>query len=145
MNDWRSTGRLHKMQTSPERIFWKLFYKAIGMLEPGNKLLIAHRRMFESEQPRYFVGEVVAYDAGLVKLEGYSFARDNMMAGAFLRKDDIRIKIVAIVSGTFIVYQLPDPTDVHQVRFEASEGGLVLTDGDVLNMNLTEMVHSGRI
>lgn len=115
------------------------------MLEAGNKLLVAHRRMFESEQPRYFVGEVVTYDSGIVKLAGYSFARDNMSQGGFIRKEDARIKIVAIVSGTFIVYQLPDQTDVQKVRFEATEGDLRLTDGNVLNMNLTESVHSGRI
>ncbi len=115
------------------------------MLEAGEKLLVAHRRMFESEQPRYFVGEVVAYDSGIVKLAGYSFVRDNMSQGAFVRKNDARIKIVAVVSGTFIVYQLPDQTDVQQVRFESIDGDLRLTDGNVLNMNLTELVHSGRI
>ena len=115
------------------------------MLESGNKLLVAHRRMFESEQPRYFVGEVVTYDAGIVKLAGYSFARDNMSDGGFLRKDDARIKIVAISSGTFIVYQLPDQTAVEKVHFEATDGDLRLTDGNVLNMNLTELVHAGRI
>lgn len=115
------------------------------MLEAGNKLLVAHRRLFESEQPRYFVGEVVAYEAGIVKLAGFSFARDNMAQGGFIRKDDARIKIVAIVSGTFIVYQLPDQTDIQQVRFEATEGDLQLIDGKTLTMNLTELVHAGRI
>ncbi len=115
------------------------------MLEAGNKLLVAQRRMFPAEQPRYFVGEVVAFDSGLVKLVGFSFARDNMSEGAYIRKDDVRIKIVAIVSGTFIVYQLPDQTDIQQVRFESNEGDLRLTDGNLLNMNLTETVHSGQI
>ena len=115
------------------------------MLETGNKILIAHRRMFESEQPRYFIGEVVAYAAGMVKVHGYSYARDVMRTGVFMRKDDLLTKIVAISSGAFIVYQLPEQTDIHQIRFDLSEGKLSLMDGDSVIMNLTESVHAGRL
>jgi hypothetical protein len=32
------------------------------LLEQGNKLLVTHRRLFEGDLPRFFVGEVEAYE-----------------------------------------------------------------------------------
>ncbi|MCA9132084.1 MAG: hypothetical protein KDA45_02980 [Planctomycetales bacterium] len=114
------------------------------MLEPGNKLLVAHRRMFEKEDARYFVGEVVAYDQGIVKIAGFSFVRDAM-SGNFIRKNDPRTKIVSLVSGAYIFYQLPEATDILQVRLASHDMELELTDGLTLHMNLTEQVHRGEI
>jgi len=107
------------------------------MLEAGDKVLIAHRRLFEKDQPRCFVGSVLAYDAGLVKVHGYSFAR-NLMSGALLRKDDTRTRILSILSGSFLVYQLPKETKLDQVHFEMRGTESFLTDGGSLTMNMSE-------
>ncbi|MEX2490545.1 MAG: hypothetical protein WD425_02165 [Nitrospirales bacterium] len=40
------------------------------MIEQGEKLFIAHRRLFEKDTPRFFVGEVQAYEAGIAKGKG---------------------------------------------------------------------------
>ena len=114
------------------------------MLEAGNKVLISHRRLFANDEPRCFVGEVVSYADGLVKVQGYSFVRD-LMQGVFLRKEDLRTKIISISSGSLLVYQLPDDTDVAAVKFETHEAELVLTDGKTLHMNMAEHPHRGQI
>ena len=114
------------------------------LLEPGNKLMVAHRRLFEKDAPRFFVGEVLAYQDGIVKLRGYSFVRD-ISSGRLLRKDDPRTKLVALASGSCIVYQLPDPVDVASVEIEWSHRDLLLkADGGVI-MDLAELPHDGRI
>jgi hypothetical protein len=114
------------------------------MLEVGTKLLISHRRLFEKDQPRCFVGEVSAYSAGIVKVTGYSFVRDPLR-GDFIRKNDPRTKIISITSGAFLVYQLPDETDIECLTFEPHDADILLTDGKTLRMNMTEKPHGGQI
>jgi len=114
------------------------------ILEPGNKLLAAHRRLFENDEPRFFVGEVVAFDAGFAKVKGYSFVRD-VMGGTFIRKDDLRTKLLSIASGAFLMYQLPDDVDIDCVGFESHDAELILTDGKTLKMNMAEQPHRGQI
>ena len=69
------------------------------MLIKGDKILISHRRLFKDDAPRFFVGEVVAYDTGIVKLKGFSFAWDYT-GGSFVKKDEPRIKIVSLSAGS---------------------------------------------
>ena len=114
------------------------------MLENGNKLLVAHRRLFQSEQPRYFLGEVIAYEAGLAKVRGFTFVRD-VMESFFIRKDDLRTKFISLTSAATIVYQLPDDTDVAAARFQFEDSELTLNDGKNLKMNMTEGAHQGHI
>ncbi len=114
------------------------------MLQSGEKLLLAHRRLFERDEPRYFVGSVDVCEGAVIKVTGYSFVRD-ISSGGVLRKDDPRTKIVSVSSGALLVYQLPDQTDVASVRFTMQDGELILTDGARLQMNMTELPHCGHI
>lgn len=40
------------------------------ILTQGSKVLICHRRLFEEDQPRLFVGIADAYEDGLAKVAG---------------------------------------------------------------------------
>ena len=113
------------------------------ILKPNDRILLVHRRLFEEDEVRYFIGAVDAYDGGVVKASGYSFMRDNL-TGKILRKSDPRTKIVSIVSGGFLAYQLPDETNVDAVHFIEVDKVMVLTDGGSLRMNLTELPHAGK-
>ena len=111
------------------------------MLEQGDKILIVHRRLFEKDTPRFFVGEVQAYEVGLAKVKGYTFVKD-IFSGSMQKKPDLRTKIMSIVSGTFMVYQLPITVLLDSVRFEMDQDGvLVLTDDGGFSMDVAESVH----
>ena len=112
------------------------------MLQPGNKVLIAHRRMFKDDSPRFFVGEVLCYDSGVVKLNGFSFSWDYT-DGNLVKKNQARIKIVSLSAGTVFAYQLPDETNVDEVRFESKFGTTMLTDGTGLDMDMAEWQRQG--
>ena len=56
-------------------------------LGSNDKLLIAHRRLFEKDEPRYFVRVVEGYDNGVVAVTGFSFVRD-MIGGGVIQMDD---------------------------------------------------------
>jgi hypothetical protein len=114
------------------------------ILKPGDKVFITHRRMYEKDEPRYFVGEVIAYDAGIMKVGGFSFVRD-LGTGLVIRKDEPRVKILSISSYAFLIYELPPNSDIAAVTFAREDGKIVLTDGRHLSMNLAEHPRDGHL
>ncbi len=111
------------------------------ILSEESNVLIAHRRLFDSDSPRIFIGKVEAYESGIVRVNGHTWLRDTF-SGSYVKKEDQRTKILSIASGTLIVYVLPATTQLARVRFESTpEGHLFLKDGAALKMDLTEALH----
>ena len=108
------------------------------MLKEGDKVLVAHRRLFRGDAAHYFAGRVDAYDAGLVKVTGHSYVRDPV-TGGMIEKTEPRTKILALASGTLIVYQLPDATVLDRLEFKWEDGRVSASDGNGFMMNLGEM------
>lgn len=111
------------------------------MLEQGDKLLAVHRRLFEKDTTRFFLGEVQAYEAGIVKVKGYTFVKD-LFSGHLNKKPELRTKILSVTSGTFFVYQLPRTVRLDSATFRLDqEGGMALTDDGGFSMDMSEAVH----
>jgi hypothetical protein len=108
------------------------------LLAPGDKLAVAHRRLFAEDKLRWFIGAVDAYEQGIVRVTGYTWVQD-VFAGAFVRKDRPTTKLLSLFSGGLLVYVLPTSARVEDVRFESQRDGSVwLTDGDDLQIDMTE-------
>ena len=107
------------------------------LLKSGDKVLIVHRRLFENDRGRYFVGTIEEYEGGVASVTGYTFVREEM-GGEILRKGDRRTKIVPISSGTFLVYRLPAEFAVDETKIQPQENRLMLLDGHGFEMNLSE-------
>lgn len=114
------------------------------ILAEGDSLLIAHRRLFDKDDSRFFVGKVVAYDSGLVKVQGHSFVRD-VISGRVIEKAEPRTKIFSLTSGTLIVYQLPASACLESFVLVADEGRLRATDRKSFTMNLADHAQGGRL
>ena len=109
------------------------------MFKPGDKLFVSHRRLFPDDEPRFFAGRVIAYEAGLAKVSGHAWVRERVR-GEFGRKPDERIKVVPLGSGAVIVYQLPDAVDLGSLKLETRKHHFLLTDGSGFAMDLTDRV-----
>ena len=107
------------------------------VLKAGNRILVVHRRLFEGDIARFFLGVVDAYEAGLARVTGFTFVREAL-EGKVLRKPEARTKILSLSSGTLIVYSLPDDLAIENVHIRAGDGKLVLTDGGSFDINLAE-------
>ena len=107
------------------------------ILKPGDKVLIVHRRLFESDRGRFFLGTIEEYEDGVASVTGYTIVRESL-DGQYLRKDDLRTKIVSMASGTFIVYRLASEFAVEQAQIEPRDNRLMLLDGRGFEMNLSE-------
>lgn len=111
------------------------------ILEPGNHILVVHRRLFEKDRGRFFVGAVEAYEQGIVKTHGYTWVLDTFH-GTIVKKEDSRTKIFSLSAGTLIIYVLPDSTDLRLLKIDYDrEGRIKISDGKELNLDLSEGVH----
>lgn len=109
------------------------------ILPVGAKLLICHRRLYAEDNPRYFFGEVEMYSEGIAKVNGYSWARDQV--SGFRRKSGRRTKLIAPASGSLIVYEIPADVDIENVRIEQPDvHSVIAADGAGFKMDLAERV-----
>ncbi len=107
------------------------------LLKEGDTIFVAHRRLFENDELRFFVGRVDAYEEGVIKVTGRSYVRD-VIGGRMIEKADKRTKILSLSSGTLLVYQIPEAVTLDALKFVDEEGRLSLADGKDFTMNLTE-------
>lgn len=109
----------------------------------GTKVLIAHRRLFEGDHGRYFVGVIEGYEAGIARVDGYSWSRDGY-DGTYHRKEDLRTKIVSITSGSVICYQLPSNVHLDSFRIVTKKTKILACDDREFEMDLSEgVLHKG--
>ena len=108
-------------------------------LQPGDNVLLSHRRLYVDDKSRFFVGTVLAFSEtnGLLKVEGFSISQPT--AGThFVKKISANAKIVSLTSGTVIVYQLPEIVDVTKAILVFKNGQTLLEDGNGVSIDLTE-------
>ncbi len=110
------------------------------ILDPGSKVLVVHRRLFENDGSRFFFGVVDAYEQAIAKVTGYSWTL-NQIDGTFLSNQEKRTKIFALSSGTLIVYELPRSIDISKMKLEYTTDGSIFLKGPDFQMNLTEREH----
>ena len=114
------------------------------LLNTGEKIFVAHRRLFEKDSTRFFVGVVDGYEAGVIRTTGHSYVRDNI-SGAMLEKADERTKLFSIASGTLLCYVLPGDVELSSLRFVERDGRLMLLDGKELAINLADSSRNGLV
>jgi hypothetical protein len=108
------------------------------VVEPGEKLFIVTRRLFEGDLRRHFVGEVKAIAESTVRLEGYTFDFDAG-SGKFVRGGR-RGRIFSFGDNSLIIITIPKDADLDKVshRFSDKGGGRVLSDGKTFELHASE-------
>lgn len=111
------------------------------LLETGTTVLVAHRRLFENDRSRFFVGRVDAYEGGIARITGYTWIQDGFTGALIGRIDGPRTKLISLSSGALLVYALPTiAPDAIQFKHDA-KGRLWLTDGAEFRLELSEGFH----
>ena len=108
------------------------------LLNPGEKIHVIHRRHFEKDPRRHFVGQVESYENGIARASGCVFVVDDLNKHMFVKRPDRRIKLLPIVSGDVIVNILPQHLDLDQVHYQLKDRALLVTDGDSWSMDVKE-------
>ncbi len=108
------------------------------VIEPGDKLLVSHRRLFAEDHPRYFTGLVEACEDGFARVTGHSWVREQLR-GTMMEKCDLRTKVIALGSSGLMIYMLPRGTDLDALHIEEGDHHSAwLTDGADLHMDLSD-------
>ena len=108
------------------------------VLQKGEKIHVIHRRYFEKEPQRHFVGLVEAYDAGVARVTGHVFAVDSVKF-VFFRRPDIRTRLIAIASGDVLVNIMPSEVDLEKIVYQQDKKFLRVTDGKKWHLDISEL------
>jgi len=109
-----------------------------ALLKTGDKILIVHRKLFDRDSTRFFIGKIDACSDGLCQVTGHTWLKDPG-TGMLLKKEDLRSKMIAVGSSTLLFYKLPEESNLDQIKFTHEKDGRVwLSDGGKLKMDLTE-------
>jgi hypothetical protein len=109
-----------------------------AILSPGEKIHAIHRRQFDKDPSRHFVGQIESYQDGVARTVGYVFVVDDLNKHMFVKRPDRRTKLIPVASGEVIVNVLPEKVDLDQVRYELKDRSLHVTDGDSWSMDVKE-------
>ena len=109
-----------------------------AILSPGEKVHLIHRRRFDHEPHRHFVGVIDAFSEGLMRVTGHVYAVDPVTLD-FRRRAELRTRVVSVVSGEVIVNVLPTSVNLDAVRYKQEPGALRVTDGSDWHLDLSEV------
>ena len=107
------------------------------LIDKGDLLLVAHRRLYPGDAERFFLGKVEEYEQGLARVSGYTWIHDAHH-GQLTRKEDRRCKVLSISSGTLIVYVLPKGLELEQLEIEHLKSRMFLSDRRNFIMDISD-------
>jgi hypothetical protein len=108
------------------------------ILQKGEKIHVIHRRLFEKEPQRHFVGIVDHYEAGLARVTGYLYTVDRARF-AFIRRSDQRTRILSLAGGNLLVNVLPASVNLEKIVYRQEKKGVRVTDGSEWHLDLSEL------
>jgi hypothetical protein len=108
------------------------------IVQPGQKIHVITRRLFDGDLRRHFVGQVEEAIESSVRVRGYAFIFDEGV-NEFRRRDDERVRIFSLSDPGLIVNILPADAEVEEIRYEIDgHGNRMVTDGITFSLNVSE-------
>ena len=108
------------------------------VIEKGNKVHVIYRALYDSSTRRHFLGEVVAAEGALCRLEGYVFVLDPE-SDLYKKKPEKRITIIDLAESGYIVNVLDQNVVLADVAYKYLENiGRVATDGKGFVLDINE-------
>ena len=108
------------------------------ILKTGEKIHVIHRRFFEKEARRHFIGTVEFYESGVARASGYVFGIDRVKF-TFERHAELRTRLISIVAGNVLVNVIPDFVNIEAVTYKMVKKNLRVTDGSDWYLDLSEV------
>ena len=107
------------------------------ILKQGEKVHIIHRRQYEKDHHRHFVGVVDSYDGGVARVTGNVFTVDPVKF-TFMRRQEIRTRLVAVASGNVLVNIIPQRVNLEKITYKQERKAVRVTDGSDWHLDLSE-------
>ena len=107
------------------------------ILQKGEKIHVIHRRNFEKDPHRHFIGVVDDYEGGLARVTGHIFTVDPVKF-TYFRRPELRTRIVSLHSGEVLVNILPADVDLEKVIYKHEKKSVRVTDGSGWYMDISD-------
>jgi hypothetical protein len=108
-------------------------------IRDGDRIVLVDRKLFRDDNTRIFVAVVEEYDDGVVRARGHSFHVSPYEIAGTERHSEERVRVLSLSSGD-VVYLLPREIDVAKLQIRRSPKAMVLTDGQMFTLDLTELM-----
>ena len=109
-----------------------------SILAPGEKIHVIHRRRFDQEPHRHFVGVVDDYREGVLRMTGHVYAVDTTTY-QFIRRPEQRTRVVSVVSGEVIVNVIPVSVDLSKITYRQEGSAVRVSDGSDWHLDISEV------
>jgi hypothetical protein len=109
-----------------------------SILAPGEKIHVIHRRRFDQEPHRHFVGVVDDYREGVLRMTGHVYAVDTTTY-QFIRRPEQRTRVVSVVSGEVIVNVIPASVDLSKITYRQEGSAVRVSDGSDWHLDISEV------
>ena len=115
------------------------------ILNPGEKIHVIHRQLYERDTCRHFIGTVESCDGALARVTGYLYAMDNKLSQyrkehQFVKRDSLRTRIIPLDSSTVIVNVLPSEVKIEDINYsQGASGDMKVTDGGDWRLDLSHL------
>ncbi len=107
------------------------------VLNPGEKVFVLHRQMFERDARRHFFGIVESVSENLARVTGLIYVLDHA-TNTFTSRDLPRTRIIPLDSSGIIINVLPDDIKIERIKYEAGHAGtLRITDGTLWHLEVS--------
>ena len=108
------------------------------IFEPGEKIHVIIRRLFETDLRRHFIGEIVEVSESVVKVKGFVIIM-NSVTNQYELKSDSQIRIVSLVDARNIINVIPREAIIEDTKYVLThEKRLVVTDGESFTLDINE-------
>ena len=108
------------------------------IVEPGEKIHVMYRATYENSTRRHFLGEVMAVEGAICRIEGYVFVYDKR-ATEFVKKPEKRTTVIDISESGYIANMIDKNVILDNVRYKYAQGtGLIATDEKYFSLNINE-------
>ena len=108
------------------------------ILNKGEKIHVIHRRHFDKDPHRHFLGIVDDYENGLARVSGHIFTVDFVKFN-FFRRPEPRTRILALHSGDLLINILPASVDLDKVHYKTEDRSVRVTDGSDWFMDISDL------
>jgi hypothetical protein len=109
-----------------------------SILAPGEKIHVIHRRRFDQEPHRHFVGVVNDYREGVLRMTGHVYAVDTTTY-QFIRRPEQRTRVASVVSGEVIVNVIPVSVDLSKITYRQEGSAVRVSDGSDWHLDISEV------
>lgn len=108
------------------------------VLQPGEKVHVVTRRLFDGDLRRHFVGEVKSVSDWVMRVEGYAFVYDSGIS-QYVRREERRTRIISISDFGQVINVIPSRVDLDKLEYRLNDQQrLVVTDNADFHLDINE-------